>query len=671
MASTHFFNPYNFVSTPPRNTSDDVLGDFAPRGHSRLEEGTISGSIVVRMTAETPLIIPSSDVAAKDGHNTKKTRVGGNHEALIPPSSVKGMIRSSFEMVTNSRYAVFSGHDERLGMREATTDALLAIPAVIDKKEDEPPILRLLFGNKKPRDLTVNSDGYLTWSGQGNWDKASLSARVGMKELGKLDLGRGPLGMVNFTFDPETMYAREVRTLEQEFDSTFLLGYVHATGVPGSTNGSSGLKKGNERIFFAAGPENQIDIPLTEELAKYWRDVIRDSSQVNERTEDKFRPLYVQEESIDDWAELNSFDTCYARVKRINNTYTVELVQPVHIGRELHPVAPSEVLHSSLQPAGEFSGFSPAERLFGWAHDGKSTVIPNQAAYGGHVRFGVVECLSDNAVEKLDGGRVLAILNSPKPSMARFYAGVRDQVSEVYFKKGIPKKAALYKNGTTLRGRKVYPHHGDFDRTSSGWQSESKSKTNQTILDWVRPDSKFEFTIHVRNISRMELGALLTSIETNEGECHRLGGARPLGFGAVSLAVDYTRSELVSQESQVASWQTCEASESLQQAEMETVKAEFVALVSEKSFYRTFKAYIKGYANSEGILVTYPRTSPDSKSSEEILKWFQENERSDRGSIVNGYALPPIGNSTKNALPFLRRPERNGNQNRGHNGPRR
>lgn len=671
MANTHFFNPYNFVSTPPRGTSDDFLGDGAPRGHSKLENDAISGTLVVRMKAETPLIVPSSDVQTSNGHKTKRTRTKkGEPTPLIPPSSIKGMIRSSYEMVTNSRYAVFTGHDERLGMREATGDALLAIPAIVTENSSGVRVLRLLLGNKALRDLNTNKDGYLTWATGGNWDKCSLGVRVNMREVAARNLGRGIFGMVWFRYDPETMKVIEIRKIDDDVDSTFLQGYVHATGIPGSTNGSSGLKKGNERIFFAARSENQLDIPLTEEISKYWKDVIRDSVSANEKVEDKYRPLYVQEKQIDDWRDLNSFDTCYARVKKTGDVYRVELVQPVHIGRELHPLAPSAVLDTTLQPATNFTSFSPAERMFGWATDGRTEVPRNQSAYAGHVRFDPVISLSAESIQQLGAGETLAILNSPKPSMARFYAGVRDQVGEVSFKKGTPKKAALYTKGTTLRGRKVYPHHGAFDPESSSWKSRTKSKTNQTILDWIRAGSEFEFTIHVRNISSLELGALITSIETKEGECHRLGGGRPLGFGAVSLAIDHEKSHLSSTNSQVKSWESLGMPDGIQQQECESYAAQFVERVKDASFFKTFKAYVKGYANDQGIAVTYPRTSSDSLDSESILKWFQENERLERGNVINGYPLPQIGATVKNALPYLRRPQQQNRNSPGHQGRR-
>ena len=466
MNSKYFFNPYNFVSTPKRDLDDDVLGDARPIGHSRIEEGTLSGKLVIKMVAETPLLIPSSDVAVdKNGHRSRKTRtIGGAMNnageklqpfVAIPSSSVKGMVRSAYEMITNSRFSVFAGHDERLGMR--------------------------------------------------------------------------------------------------------------------------------------LGPK-----------------------------------------------------------------------------RTLHPKSPLEVLDATLRPAEGFDKFSSAERIFGWASDG-SAVASNRSAYAGHLRFSPVRCKTSSPIEKLDGGRILAILNSPKPTMARFYAGILHEDGETYFDPKTSKAKALYDEKSVLRGRKVYPHHGSFDSSSNKWRSPAKSNVNQSILDWIKPKTEFEFSIQFRNITAAELGGLIASIQTGEGQCHRLGGGRPLGFGAVSLNVDFEKSKISTQQSLSQSWENCETAKFLPAEDLLKLETEFREKVQSEPFYKTFISYLDGYANAEGIQVMYPRSSADSNDPNAILDWFVANER-----LENGHSLPQIGAAQKNSLPFISRPpkpdNRGGNNNRGGHG---
>jgi len=480
MSNKYFFNPYNFVSTPKRNLADGVLGDARPIGHSRIEEGTLSGKLVIKMVAETPILIPSSDVAVEEipkphskphsketiSHRSRKTRtIGGATDnageklkpfVAIPSSSVKGMVRSAYEMITNSRYSVFAGHDEKLGMR------------------------------------------------------------------------------------------------------------------------------------------------------------LKDQ-------------------------------------------------------RTTHPKSPLEVLDATLRPAEGFKSFSSAERIFGWASDGTGVVDNNRSAYAGHLRFSPVCCKTSSPVEKLDGGRILAILNSPKPTMARFYAGIWHEDGETYFDPKTSKANALYDGKSALRGRKVYPHHGSFDPSSTKWRSPEKSNVNQSILDWIKPEAEFEFSIQFRNITPTELGGLIASIQTDEGQCHRLGGGRPLGFGAVSLKVDFGQSKISTQQSLSQSWENCDPAECLSAEELLDLESKFRKIVQSESFYKTFISYLDGYANAEGIQVMYPRSSADSNDPNAILEWFVANERAE-----NGHSLPQIGAAQKNSLPFISRPpkrdNRGGNNNRGGHG---
>ncbi|MEN9801246.1 MAG: hypothetical protein RLZ37_371, partial [Actinomycetota bacterium] len=128
-----FFNPYNFVPTPPR-TGDfpRELSDAPPVGHHRLHDDRWNGTIAVRMTAVSPLLVPSGRVDV-DGqkHKTKQTRTVDG-QVVIPPSSVKGMIRSAFESVTNSRFGEFAKRNrEPLAFRQTAREGIEAFPATV------------------------------------------------------------------------------------------------------------------------------------------------------------------------------------------------------------------------------------------------------------------------------------------------------------------------------------------------------------------------------------------------------------------------------------------------------------------------------------------------------------------------------------------------------------
>jgi len=103
---SEFLNPYYFIGCPTRDLGDENFGDNQPLGHERLHPNRVSGTMDVRIEARTPLLVPDSEYEVDDNHVTKKVRVDDKGHPLIPPSSVKGALRSAFEIITNSRMGV-------------------------------------------------------------------------------------------------------------------------------------------------------------------------------------------------------------------------------------------------------------------------------------------------------------------------------------------------------------------------------------------------------------------------------------------------------------------------------------------------------------------------------------------------------------------------------------
>jgi CRISPR/Cas system CSM-associated protein Csm3 (group 7 of RAMP superfamily) len=118
----HFHNPYNFVPAPPRKTSDPDLGDHRPVSQGSFEPARYSGRIGVRMVAEAPLLVPDTENAEEscNGHKTFPLRLGADGKPSIPASSIRGMLRSAYETVTNSRFGKFSDeHKTKLKYRQS------------------------------------------------------------------------------------------------------------------------------------------------------------------------------------------------------------------------------------------------------------------------------------------------------------------------------------------------------------------------------------------------------------------------------------------------------------------------------------------------------------------------------------------------------------------------
>ena len=149
-----FHNPYTFVPSPPRDqiTAGEFAGDFNPleKGldHASLKDDLWTGYIPIKLTTVTPLVLLKDDGRERE---PKEPQTYDVHDC-IPESSLRGMLRSAYEVATNSRYGGFSrDHKEKLACRMDTTEAPKLIPAII-KNGNTPGklVARLCTGTSVP-----------------------------------------------------------------------------------------------------------------------------------------------------------------------------------------------------------------------------------------------------------------------------------------------------------------------------------------------------------------------------------------------------------------------------------------------------------------------------------------------------------------------------------------
>jgi CRISPR-associated protein (TIGR03986 family) len=584
-----FHNPYNFVPAPPRDRVTGELGDAEPVGHHCYCPDRFSGVIRVRLTLATPLLLPDSARAdeyeedesvlgIKKGHKSFPVRLDAEGKPYIPPTSIKGMLRSAYEAVTNSRLAVFVGHEDRLADRMPARDGLALVPArILDRNGIEQ--IELLPGNSdmsgsgKP----VRGDPmYAAWLPryhQQTGEIAPFAVRYPGSSLPEhgdhvevwLELWeRGG----NHPFDYWT-----VRKCVRAGDT---LGTQPTPGQPrGSHRPVQGVqmirtfgyvcitnrnidRKHDERVFFTT--RNQpVLAPLTDELREQWCELITNYQAIHEeeRRADMIGPPALNN-SV--WSrqvvgganarQLTAGTLLYAGFRDGETT----ALYPVMISRRLFESSPLGRLPESLHPARSLSQLSPADRVFGWLNQ------RGKGAYRGNVRFEPVKCETENAIEDFGSpGLPLAILGQPKPQQARFYvaATINGEAQD----NGLPKEQAGYCPGKGLRGRKVYPHHRSLpaehwtdattDRTHQPFSGhfqeyrrpqlngqDQRDNQNRSNQGWVKPDTVFTFDLHVTNLSSVELGALLWLLSLPDNHFHRLGGGKPLGFGSVRLEID-------------------------------------------------------------------------------------------------------------------------------------
>ncbi len=676
-----FHNPYNFIPAPPRKIDHSDLGDHSPVGHGVYHSDRWSGHITITLRTVTPLLIADAaralPVQGAVDHKSYPIRIDANDKPYLPPTSIKGMLRSAYEAVTNSRLSVFEKHSDRLAYRMPANIGLEMVPARVENGE-----LHLYTGTSQ-----IGNEGkpqgsmYAAWLPRYNRQNGQVSGSavryqgnnqqlpshgdkvtVWLEKYGKY---RTPQcdGNPIFTYWRVRSIARLGDNIGNQPNEGNAFGRHAPIGdsmkkVDGFvcvTNKNIDGKH-DERVFFSSSQPTKV--ALTEELTKKWKELIKNYQDIHsaEINSGQLRPPALQH-SV--WSrhvtggereqKLSDKTLLYAHVEKKNGQIVVKDLYPVMITRGLFINAPEQLLDPSLQPAITKDNLSPADRVFGWVNqDGKG-------AYKGNIRIGNVQCLSNHAIERFgDLGFPLAILGQPKPQQFRFYTAQSKQGQAM---NGNTSKAKGFSADKGLRGRKVYPHHQGLpnnhwnnpveDRTrqnNNGYHQEyrrpayqgvERDNQNRSIQAWVKPNIEFSFRVDVTNLSNFELGALLWLLVLPENSYHRLGSGKPLGFGSIRLDIDWNQTDL-----RIGSqWRDYYQSllpiankSASPQLAIDKFKQEVGTAYGNGEFDKV--SFIKGLLRStqgysDSLPIHYPRETVNPKPEGEAFKWFTSNESND------------------------------------------
>ncbi|NUM73788.1 TIGR03986 family CRISPR-associated RAMP protein [candidate division KSB1 bacterium] len=594
-ASSHrFLNPYNFVRwlMPRASETQDapearLMGHCPPPPHDRWLG--LSGIVHCKAVAETPIFVADAEGVTSDQKEPKHKHYHffkyAGKEA-IPATSLRGPIRNVFEAATNSCFSNLT--DKRLSYHFNANEAPKLVPARVHyEKETEEWKLQLLTGTTPLRINEMPEVQYAAWVHR-YWPvkpsntlepdptkpskfrpKESLlkrilafrASRARGKERKLLGLEHGVecyallqefrhphpeikfWDLVEISKDENKLRAK-MKGANQRVEKGWLC-----------LNNQNIESKHSERFFFRAkdnstGPR-EIDLPLKvredyEALIEDYQD--RHAKEVEERREARghghdhetwhgkdgqevpafSRFVYCAEEK-----KLLGGELVYARLIGSVGAPEVEFIVPVSVPRvmfekSIQKLLPNERLHRCKNP----EELCPACRTFGWVRGERE----EEGAYAGRVRFS--HALATTPIP-FENETLLAILSSPKPTTTRFYL-----IHESWQSRVRSSREAGYDGaGNVLRGRKFYRHFGakldpnEYTRATDA-KNNGKDEQNRTLHGILDKGSEFTFSVRFENLAPVELGALLWSLEMDGRGVHRIGLAKPLGFGSVRVKID-------------------------------------------------------------------------------------------------------------------------------------
>lgn len=170
----------------------------------------------------------------------------------------------------------------------------------------------------------------------------------------------------------------------------------------------------------------------------------------------------------------------------------------------------------------------PKELIDDKVYDIAGAIFGNETDFAGRVFFDDA-FLVQGQNEIYEGEKYIKILSAPKPTTFQHYlVQTEDHI----------KNRKHYDSNSSIRGNKMYWHKSGSNWEETNFDNIRKypKQYKDSQINPVHAGIKFSGKIRFENLSAIELGALLFSLELPKGCCHKIGMGKPLGLGSVKIS---------------------------------------------------------------------------------------------------------------------------------------
>lgn len=515
--ATRTINPYNFFP----------LSDEAPQ-RCAFNRGKYTGKITFSLLTRTPLFIPNTsnndafDMEIKDhcsydffsysDLSLKKNVRNEYFKPVIPGSEIRGMIRSYYEILTNSCLSKYN--DEILSKRTAEVFKAGLIKRNSDETYSLYPAEDCIF-------RTVAVDNLKAFS-FGDTPKFSI------KSYKQNDLSEGQKIYFNFTDR-----GRRVKPICDNISTTPFPGSVSGYVIKGEEGPETGdivKEKHNCHVFMLNDPNvSPVKAELSDQEVKGLSTVL---NIYHENGENEYNSYNTAWKAFKSGSDEEYFPVYYSKAV---SDYI--MLSPASITREVYKNRLKDILNDHI-PCDDMSSLCPACALFG--------TIGNGSSFGSRLRFSDMD-LSDRfndmfktAPEQLfEGIKTLPPLGQPNIKNLEFYVKRPDDAWFWTYDYYIDPKGNVKPYKPQINGRKFYWHNPDMEL-----KEVDPDNLNTTIRP-VKKDIAFTGTVYFEHLTEIELNELIYTLNAGDTDdikdkkhCLKLGHGRPLGLGSVALSVD-------------------------------------------------------------------------------------------------------------------------------------
>ncbi len=481
------------------------------------DKGLLTGWIECELETKTPIFIPNTTNNDIFHFRTKNNEQVQSYEfysyedlseennpdrtpskkPIIPGSEIRGMIRTSFEAVTNSCLSTIN--EGQILYRRVS---IPAEPGRIERKDDN------------------------AWQIQ-PCNKYKLNIRRFQQEINGFVEGEP----ISFTAN-QKLYITKINN-----QGTGIKGYFH--------QGEKMDRKNNESVFVPNLEKTAF--PISSDALKNYLENLKlySDKNVNLHYKDKehtgYNKITAKKENDLDGALIYYKEY---KIQSNNKTFRKLYLCPAQIGREIFYMTLSKVI-GTYTPCNLMKELCQACLLFGF------TSSEDQLA--SRIRFCDAFPIKDITKEDYFTQGIIDELASPKLTAAEFYlkkSSAKDN-SEVHlwnydYAGGWKKENKKYTNEfitmpnykAMIKGRKFYWHQKNKKINLKGKESETITIRNIGIRP-LKQNIKFSFKVYFNHIREEELKKLIWVLEIGnyQNNAHKIGMGKSLGLGSVRINV--------------------------------------------------------------------------------------------------------------------------------------
>lgn len=579
--NNRFHNPYHFIPIKARDKARDLLVNEARAGcwqhhaHDRYtaDDEHFHGRLVCRLTTETPTVIGGQQIEGTEPKQVRSFELEPG-KAAIPASTLRGLLSSLTEAVSNSALRVLDGK-RPLSFRKRMGKYLSAIGMIIEEngqfqlrplaiptmelendRSDHFKMLPCYAPMYRTAMLKAFIDGYSESIPSGFLlGKSSYNPDNPEYFYAKLPTGATFDSSKRIKLCPGLRFpSRQFRTREGASIDKFLLGQRLEDGplteqewktLP--PNRQADYTRGILRIL---GKEGRDDIPNTKMHELFIPYPLNVDSYptfpISPEALSRFHALADERTEADSHGNLpyellGTRPDRHGRNLRLRHGDLVYFL-PNQTGNEVAEVSFSSVWRGYSGVVEDYfravdpellpfshrrHSISPAELLFGFVQDEKGD-SEFSLSFRGKIRVSFGRLSTGQTDPYLPDEVVIKVLSSPKPPSPAFY-----------FKKvagsGYIAKADLAPGSHLPQGRKMYLHAKAADAEPWKTRHPTDLANQKNRVRPIRPQIEFYFHIDFENLTAWELGLLCYAIKPSECFRHKMGMGKSLGLGTVNI----------------------------------------------------------------------------------------------------------------------------------------